>query len=199
MRRLAFVLVLAVSALLVLGSSASACVEGPFDQVVHDSGVIWWAKVVGVQRVHASGLTLVILNVQIDDVLKGNVQIDDVLKGPGSAGDLRSALFESCGEPIPLKRSTAEHYVGQTLLFMGRMSGGILGASSLVLTLEGLSAAEQYQRALTDLGLQRTPSPSPLAASEAGGFPLRVIVLAALVVLIVVGAFVVARRRRTTG
>ena len=187
MRRLAFVLVLAVSALLVLGSSASACVEGPFDQVVHDSGVIWWAKVVGVQRVHASGLTLVILN----------VQIDDVLKGPGSAGDLRSALFESCGEPMPLKRSTAEHYVGQTLLFMGRMSGGILGASSLVLTLEGLSAAEQYQRALTDLGLQRTPSPSPLAPLAAGGFPLWVIVAVLLVVLVAVGSFIIVRRRRT--
>jgi len=204
MRRLALVLVLAVTALLVLGSSASArCVELPFDTVVRQSQVVWWGTVTGTEHEPSTanfsgGWTL-------------TVRLQDVLKGPGLVGETRPAVptwgilwtrstgrLALCSMDV-FSRKDAQQYIGRTQLFMGRLQGDVVVPIAQVLKPQGLSPQQQYQRALNDLGLQRTPSPSPLAPLAAGGFPLwAIIVLAALVVVVAVGSFVVARRRRTS-
>jgi len=196
MRRFAFVPVLAVSGLLLLAPAASAtCTPGiPFDRAVAQAGAVWWGTVTdaGVTGRNAPGLWGL------------TVRVLDVLKGPGPKPQSPNAVIgtvfvSSCGPPLTWKQvsAVAPQFVGKTRLFIGTYGSGALVTSPYVYA-EGMAPQQQYQRALRDLGLQRTPSPSPLAPLAAGGFPLWVIVLAALVVLIVVGLFVVARRRRTT-
>jgi len=191
MRRFAFVLVVAVSALFLLGSSASAlCVVVPFDKLVHGEPVIWWGKVVGVQKVDGPSGSWAL-----------SVRIDQVLKGTESVGDVGPAQLGSCGVMVLWKRSAAEQYVGQTRLFMGSIRGGVLLTAGEIYP-QGLSPQEQYERALKDLGLERAQSTSPhqrvnVRPMATSRFPVwAIVVLAALVVLLALGIFVVARRRR---
>lgn len=191
MRRLAFVLVVAACSLLLVQTPASAkCVVLSFDTAVRDSQVVWWGTVTGTEHEpltvsgFGGGWTL-------------TVRLQDVLKGPGSVGETHLAVPALCSMTV-FSQKDAEQYVGRTQLFIGRLLGDVLVPFVQVFRPQGLSAEEQYQRALKDLGLPRTPSPSPLAPLAAGGFPLWPVVLAVFVVLVAVGIFVVARRRRTT-
>jgi hypothetical protein len=180
MRRVLFVLVLEVSALLVLASSASAlCVFAPFDRVVRASPAVWWGTVTGIQRIHTSQL----LGWGV------TVHVVDVLKGQAEAGENRVVMLNGC---IPVtSRSAAEDYVGRTQLFIGSVSQNILIMNGLILTPQNLSPMEQYQRALNDLGLHR-PLVGVQTSSKAWVWALGA---AAFVVLVVVGRFVWSRRR----
>ena len=191
MRRVAFVVFMAACGLLLVQAPASArCVVLPFDTAVRQARVVWWGTVTGTQHEpptsdFSGGWTL-------------KVRLQDVLKGPGSVGETHPAIPALCSMTV-FSQKAAERYVGQTLLFIGHFYRDVLVPAADVLTPQGLSPQQQFQRALNDLGLQRTPSPSPLAPLAAGGFPLwAIIVLAALVVVVAVGSFVVARRRRTS-
>jgi hypothetical protein len=182
MRRVLFVLVLEVSALLVLASSASAlCVLAPFDRVVRASPAVWWGTVTGIQRIHTSQL----LGWGV------TVHVVDVLKGQAEAGENRVVMLNGC---IPVtSRSAAEDYVGRTQLFIGSVSQNILIMNGLILTPQNLPPMEQYQRALNDLGLLRPPvgvQTSSKAWVWAGA--------AVLVLLVAVGAFVWARSRASS-
>jgi len=196
MRRVAFVVLMATCGLLLVQAPASAkCLVLPFDTAVRQAQVVWWGTVTGtdykpptttMSSASVSGWTL-------------KVRLQDVLKGPGSVGETRLAMPARCTATPFFSQKAAERYVGQTLLFIGHFYLDVLVPAADVLTPQGLSPQQQFQRALNDLGLQRTPSPSPLAPLAAGGFPLwAIIVLAALVVVVAVGSFVVARRRRTS-
>jgi hypothetical protein len=183
MRRVLFVLVLEVSALLVLASSASAlCVWAPFDRVVRASPAVWWGTVTGIQRIHTSQL----LGWGV------TVRVIDVLKGQAEAGENRVVMLNGC---IPVtSRSAAEDYVGRTQLFIGSVSQNILIMNGLMLTPQNLSPMEEYQRALNGLGLHRPPV-EVQTSSKAWVWALGA---AVLVLLVAVGAFVWARRRASS-
>jgi len=183
MRRVLFVLVLVVSVLLVLASSASALCHGaPFDRVVRASPAVWWGTVTGVQRIHTSQL----LGWGV------SVRVIDVLKGQAEAGESRVVMLSSC---VPLvSRSAAEDYVARTQLFIGSMSQNILIVNGLILTPQNLSPTEQYQRALNALGLHRPPV-GVQTFSKAWVWALGV---AGFVLLVAVGALVWVRRRASS-
>ena len=188
MRRVAFVVFMAACGLLLVQAPASArCVVLPFDTAVRQARVVWWGTVTGMQHEpptsdFSGGWTLA-------------VRLQDVLKGPGSVGETHPAIPALCSMTV-FSQKAAERYVGQTLLFMGRLQGDVLVPFVQVFKPQGLSPEQQYQRALKDL----TRSVSPLAPFEAGGLPLWVIVavvLAVAVVLVAAGTSFVSRRRRT--
>jgi hypothetical protein len=184
MRRISLVLVVVTSAVLLLAPSASGlCLEAPFDQVVRKTDAVWWGAITGTQRIHTPDL--------FGWGLK--IRVEDVLKGPATIGEDRVVMLNSC---VPsLERPRSKDYVGRTQLFIGAMVGDILVSNGLILTPQGQSPLEQYQRALRDLGLHRSlaSSPAPIAAGGSGPWGL----VAAIVVVILVagGSFLLARRR----
>ncbi len=185
MRRLAFVLSVSACGLLLVQAPASAkCVVLPFDTAVRQSQVVWWGTVTGVKHEpgtasFSGGWTL-------------TVRLQDVLKGPGSVGETHPAVPALCSW-TDLSRKDAQQYVGRTQLFIGRLEGDVLVPFVQVLTPQNLSPAEQYQRALKDLGLQQ-PSSSPYAGIPSATGSLWWVIVPGLLVLFTVG-FIIARRR----
>jgi hypothetical protein len=187
MRRLGLVLTLSVLGVLIAQSPAWAiCVVQPFDKVVREAPVIWWGKVVGVQHVHTQGKGTGSWALQ--------VRIEDVLRGPAEAGDVAPARFGSIGYMLLWTRSTAEQYIGQTHLFIGKVSNGLLETTTTGGCIQPpMSEKQQYARALKDLGLHR---PVVVTHAESPASNATVWWIVGALGLLVLAAFLVVFRRR---
>ena len=194
MRRVAFVLVLAVSGLFVLAAPAFApCVQVRFDALVRESDVVWWGTVTGTTELTppfpGSGWAL-------------DVRILAVLKGPGSVGQSRAVVLGGCGDiSFMTSKEYEQQYVGQTRLFIGGFEGNsdVLVASGVFVKPQNLSQTEQYLRAAKDLGLSVGPPPMGLPPREGiarSGLSAWWALVVALLVLVAVGSFIVPRCRR---
>lgn len=180
MRRLAFVVVLATSMVLVSAPPSSArCSAERFDTAVRLSQAVWWATVTGTEHrwhdpQHRGGWVL-------------EVRLREVLKGPGSVGDSRLAFPIHCSS-WGLSKELAERYVGQTLLFMGRWDGDVLIPVTQVLIPQNLSPAQRYERARAVL----------IASQSADGGRWNSPMWIAVATVVVLGAivvFAIGRRR----
>jgi hypothetical protein len=155
-----------------------------FDDAIAHSNVVWWGTV-------TSG-TAVVVNNHSNYVWLLTVRLNRVLKGPGSTGEIEKVLLGDCSVPRPRRDMVrfAQAMVGQTLLFVGRLTtSGRLDAlpDSFVLrpgTDWSRTPQDEFARALSDLSGSR----ATWAAFAIGGFALTV----------VVGAVFLARRHRSS-
>lgn len=193
MRRVAFVLLTSFSCVSLLASTASAtCIVEPFEKVLHDSDAAWWVTVTDAALSGEQEPGYWRLTVSVEHALKGSPD-----------GTTATVFAYSCGPFMNdrTKSRVAASFVGRDRFFMGRIrDDGSMVAYSEVLTPQGLSPKEQYQRALDDLGLA-APSPSVQAEPTTRGTlnggdtgPLWV-VIAAIVAFGVLGLFLIGRRR----
>jgi hypothetical protein len=195
MRRLVLVLVLAGAGLLLFVPPASAtCVIVPFEQVLHQSAAVWWATVIRADATknHEYGYWQL------------TVQVEQVLKGPGPAtlespnGSVGTVYVSGCGPVLTSNEieKEAPSFIGQTRLFMGDVTknGGVVAFTD-VLSPQGLSPQQQYQRGLDDLGL----SPPQTAARQTTASKAWVwaVLLGASVSLVAISIVVVLRHRPT--
>ncbi len=192
MRRVIIVLVLAVSSLLALAPWASAtCVIVPFEQVLHQSGVVWWGTVINAAATKKSEAGYFKLTVQVKQVLKGPSPA--TIESPN--GSVGTVYVSGCG-PVLFQNEVekeARSFIGQTRLFMGDVTkNGGVAAFSDVLSPQGLSQQQQYQRALDDLALPR----AQVAAQKGSKAWLWIGLPATSTVLIAIALIVTVRRRR---
>jgi hypothetical protein len=195
MRRFAVLLALLFSGTTLLPAPASAtCDSMRFDRAIHKADAVWWGTVTGVtmrgSRDRGNGWTL-------------TVHISDLLKGREHVGDSAKYLDGFCGYSLTRNQGKeyARQFIGEQMLFVGTYMHGRLQPRSDLFR-EGLWPAEQYQRALKELGLHRglkdlgldrgVHDNAPTPSSQ----PFLVRWFIAALVVIAVAVFVFGRRRR---
>ena len=191
---------LAIGALVVLPAApASAfCMVEPFDQVLRRSDTAWWgtvtdATVSGPDQPGTWALT---------------VHVDDVLKGQRTEGGTGVVFTSVCGIFVSPEAAEdqAARFVGQTRLYVGNDEHGGVLAFGEMFRPQGLSPRQQYERALTDLGMSvpvpptgpSGPEPVPAGPVASGAFPW-IAVVAVAAILVAAVAVLVVRRRRVDG
>jgi hypothetical protein len=189
MRRLAITLVGASSLILHAAPASATCApDVPFDQAVRKANVVWWGTVTDAGVTGGSAPGLWGLTVQVKDGLKGPMP-------ESPKGSIGTVFVSSCGPLLSENqlRTVAAQFLGTTRLFVGHYADGVLVVPPTIYV-ERLSPEQQYQRALTDLGLARPTGQPSIGASRSNRWLL---VAAALAVIIAFGAMLMTHRHKS--
>jgi hypothetical protein len=187
--RVVLITFLAASPLVLQNTASARCTITPLAKLTRESEAVWW---VTVNEAFAS-------TDRRRGVWQLIVQVDDVLKGPGPEGGTATVYTSECA-PFIGPEEAAEvglRFVGERRLLTGSMGAdGALDAYGQVVSPQGLTAQQEYDRALDVLDLPPPLVTAPQPAVPAASGPGWPVALALGAVALLVGVVAVAGRRK---
>jgi hypothetical protein len=158
------------------------CAVFPLVKVVKTSDAVWWGSVTDASVAPEGS----------PGFLKLTVQLDDVLKGPGSPGGTGIVYTNVCAGLILPGRAAgvATSFVGAQRLFIGHIDEND-SLLAYIVRRQGRSSEQQYDTALSILGLTRGPTDEPVAATS-----IQWLVIGVAILVVAAGLMTVLAVRR---